>query len=682
MKKNVLSLLALICVAVCSFTIAGCADKDLYDPDKNPNGVDKNPSTLDFATSKTVKLQLNYDVANGFKSTFDLYTDSPLANDGSLRSDLKPIARGINITGQSQLTRIIPTYVTDLYLYSGSMFVPLLSHAKVENGTASFSQMDIPAPQQEPSSRAGNAGTMWSRESIATLKTKEDFYLKTENGNFQYDIINPDFKQEIPVEVLNSIRATFPEYKKLPDDSPYIKDANLVVVEDAELFISILHTGCTLKNSLSYFVYTGTKDFSELTKEEVNQLKIITAFQLSEANTNSARKDKWGITPGKYIQLKYLNEDGELVNKFPKGAKVGWKLHRGGFNESEFKAGNGYGSAFSVSEWNDPKRLNDGQGGVTETGIPNYTIYFSTTDNAGNKFNCFGFEDQNYKPDEDYNDLVFHIYSNPVNALDPPPSITDEDIEITEEKNGILAFEDYWPEKFDYDMNDVVVKYSSEITYLQKIEKTNGKITKSSDVMVKKVEDTFSLIHSGATYNNAFSYKIDLPLTAVESISITDEKTNQTTDYTNKATVDKNGFIIDLCESVKNLNPTKEKPQTYKVVIEFKEEAVLQDDFADICAPYNPFISPKETEGAEVHLPMYPPTQRADMELFGTKDDRSDKVNIWYVSGENIKFPFAIHLAGAEDFEIPTEGKDISKTYPRYLDWVNSKMTEHKDWYK
>lgn len=691
MIKTVIRRFLPVYVLLACIFISGCEDKDFYDPTKDPNYVSETPSTLDFSTSQTIKLQLNYNIAKGFVSTFDLYTEYPLAKNGSLREDLKPIAGGIDVAGYSQLKRVIPSYVTDLYLYSGSLFVPLLSYAKIENGTASFSMCNVEI-EETVEGRAGNAGILWKMPLAGYLKTEADFYDETANGNYLYDLIKPDTVKTVAPEVLTAIAKTFRESKIV--DEKYYKDATIRVKKGkdsetgAEVFVSVLHSGATFSNSLSYFVYTGTKELTELPQAEVEALEIINIFQYADVHTNStltSKKGVKGLTPGKYVQLLYKNASGKLVKEFPIGAQIGWVLHPNSFKAADFSVTepNYVVRLFSVSYWNDANNLTN----VPNVRTNNYNIFFSATDNEGYTYNCFGFEDQpKFASDGDCNDVIFHVLTNPVDAITAPPSITEEDIEKTEEKNGILAFEDNWPKQGDYDLNDVVVKYSSTITYVQTVKIVNGTVIENTDINVKKVEDRFSFIHTGAAFKNAFSYKVDLLPGVIKSITITNERTGAVVDYTSKITADHNGFIIDLCPNVKDVIPNMvpvTDPQNYTVVMEFNEGMVSQDEFVGLTAPYNPFITPSGYyPGAEVHLPMYLPTSRIDMDLFNTEDDRSDKMNLWFVSGENNKFPFAIHLNGAgDDFEIPTERQKIYVTYPRYTNWVNSNMTSDKDWY-
>ena len=691
MVNNAVKLCALLFFSASIFMFSGCSDKDYYnptDPDPNePIEVGSNPSNLDFSTTQSVKLNLNYDAPKGHASEFDVYADNPFDANGTLRTDLKPIAGGINVVGVSELTRVIPSYVKKLYVYSSDPFVPILSYAEIANGVASFEAMDVSNGETSRSSfttRAGNAGPdFWKKPVIKYLKVKEDFYQETANGHIKFDLIQPDMIKAVPVEVTTLIGNTFKE-NKIPDER-FIKDANLRVVnagpgrKGAKIYITVLASNASWLNSLSYFVYTGSKDvetkFDDLTAEEVAQLELINVLPLARLNTYGS--DKKGLSHGTYVQLFYKNENGEFVEEFPEGSIVGWRLGGNSFNENTFEERffSYAGCPLSVSAWNEAKE-NSKKGPSAHP--YNQTIYFSANDNEGNTYNCFGFEDRRTESDEDYNDLIFHVHTDPADALDPPPAIEEEDITKTESYNGILAFEDFWPKQGDYDMNDVVVKYNSTVTYVYKVGKDkDGNTVTSTEPMVSRVEDVFSMIHTGATYNNAFSYKVNIPSSKVTSVTIDGEA------YT--IIPDGDGFIIDLCPNVKGVIEAMVygvTPKVYTVVMEFEDDKVAQDGFSALAAPYNPFISPEPTTGAEIHLSMYVPTSRANRSYFGTWDDRSDQNTLWYVSGENNKYPFAIHLSGVSDeFVVPVEKEKIYVTYPRYSSWVESNMTSDKDWY-
>lgn len=645
------------------FMFSGCSDSE-FNPGGSGGGTKDDPSMFDFATSQTVKLLLNYDVPKGIVSTFDVYAENPLQSD-TLRTDISPIASGINVSGVSEITRVLPSHVEKLYVYSPNLFVPLLSDATVRDGVASFSQMDVRMTSQERTNvriSVRNSSDFWKKEISKFLKKKEDFYSETTSSHSKYDLIQPDLVQEIPSEVFTAIGQTFPERQKA--DSKYLKEASIELKEAAEVFISILHCGAAFNNSFSYVVYEGPKKLNELTESEKMELEIINMLQLADVNTNTFKTLRQGLTPGHYVQLLYKNAEGEYVKEFPAGAKIGWILHSNAFDEANFAVKSSF-RVFSPPNWNNP---ND-----SHTGELNRTIFFAAKDKEGKLYNCFGFEDQKLY-DDDCNDLIFHVQSNPVTAIETPEIINPGDeITKTESLHGILAFEDKWPKRDDYDLNDVVVKYNSTLTYVKEVSDTDG------DATVAKVEDVFSFLHTGAAYNNAFSYKVNVHPDKLKYVKIEGQ------DY--EVIPDPSGFIVDLCANVADVIPRfaqVENPKVYSLVMEFEKGAVPQKDFASVAAPYNPFITPREAPKprTEIHLPLYPPTQRGDLTLFGTYDDCSDiTAGLWYVSGVNNQYPFAIHLAGAESFKIPRESSSIDLSYPKYKSWVESGMTRDKDWY-
>lgn len=128
----------------------------------------------------------------------------------------------------------------------------------------------------------------------------------------------------------------------------------------------------------------------------------------------------------------------------------------------------------------------------------NSTPFYSTTElNEDNRthtaafriddFIVLSFEDWT---DEDYNDSQFNVWSNPIEAITNPdipnlkPGSGDEDKKYSLEYKGIVAFEDCWPSKGDYDLNDVIVRYQSVLNF-------------NSNNQVLSTEDTYELLWSG-----------------------------------------------------------------------------------------------------------------------------------------------------------------------------------------
>lgn len=79
----------------------------------------------------------------------------------------------------------------------------------------------------------------------------------------------------------------------------------------------------------------------------------------------------------------------------------------------------------------------------------------------------FSFEDHNN--DENFSDVVFTMTSNPVDAVTDIPSVDVNDGKKTANVlRGIYAFEDLWPSRGDYDMNDVMVRSDYEKVFNEK----------------------------------------------------------------------------------------------------------------------------------------------------------------------------------------------------------------------
>lgn len=104
--------------------------------------------------------------------------------------------------------------------------------------------------------------------------------------------------------------------------------------------------------------------------------------------------------------------------------------------------------------------------------------------------------------DQDYNDIQFNVWSNPIEAIINPdipdikPDGGNEDKKYSLEYKGIIAFEDNWPRKGDYDLNDVIVKYQSVLNF-------------NDANQVLSTEDTYELLWSGATFKNGFAYQLN-----------------------------------------------------------------------------------------------------------------------------------------------------------------------------
>lgn len=663
MKRICLKKVLLLVMA--SFVLFSCEKKNSH------HSGDGNYSNLDFSTTREVQLVINYDIPDGYAASFHLYNENPIAETAEgdswiLREDINPISGGIVISGSYNLKKTLPAYANELYIYSPDIFTPTLMKATVTNGIAEFSIVDITSNNLKNNPLKYNfynpdAYLLYDGGAafITNYPNPKNSPLELPGGIGPNHLPRIAYHNEVSTDILTRISLALPEKQEV--DPAFLSNNAIYLKEEAEVFMSILTSNSTVyKNALDYFFFEGTKEeLMAIPRDKIEKTDVIAIpfAHLQNANSNSRLKC------GDYVQLYYYNETtGEWSTKFPANVTIGFGLRTNAYDIDNVNLNSGWQfSHFSLNTMNEAQR------------------HHASMLNAGtkaDKFIVFGFEDaQNLTySDRDYNDVMFHMMVSPSSAIDDDniPVIPSEDPEIIveTERNGILAFEDLWPARGDYDLNDVVVSYSSNATLTYN---DNDKQT-----YLTKLEDTFSLLHSGASYHNKFGLKIDVNPALIESITINGEAYTPKTDSYKGIT----GIILDLCDDVLSvIDPFVEnEPYDYNIVITFRE-GITEAEFERIGAPYNPFITTPE-EGVEVHVSRYYPTSRANLSKFGTIDDMSDvNADVYYVSGSSNKYPFAIHLSGVRSFRIPEEAKTIDKTYPRFINWVESGCTEYTDWY-
>ena len=297
----------------------------------------------------------------------------------------------------------------------------------------------------------------------------------------------------------------------------------------------------------------------------------------------------------------------------------------------------------------------------------------SLRDSQSGQIVAVGFEDN---IDFDYADAIFYIHTSEKNAIDPALPALPEDPEAIPEQykisySGTLAFEDLWPKLGDYDMNDVMVKYTSTMT------------RNALDNRIYEIEDKFILQHCGGYLQNGFGYQLhNLSNSNVKSVKITGPDANglsssiymegkETEPGQSHPTI----LLYDDMTKFKNITDESKKEYTVTITLDGANEK-------DVVPPYNPFIfiSSNEGRGKELHLINYPPTDKADLSILGTgKDIYRPEEGMYYVSADLM--PFAINMP-VSNLPVPEEGKRIDQSYPKFSGWVSSNGKQNKDWYK
>ena len=301
--------------------------------------------------------------------------------------------------------------------------------------------------------------------------------------------------------------------------------------------------------------------------------------------------------------------------------------------------------------------------------------------------------------DNDFNDAVFYVTANPFSAIisnDLQETKTDEALDSDgdgvadrndnypddgdrafdvytpgEDVFGSLAFEDLYPSKGDFDMNDVVIDYNFQA------------ISNVSNSVVE-LRATFKLRALGAMIHNGFGFSFPIDPSNISSITGQDVSENEevilnpngTESGQSQATIvvfedafrswegafgrtntiSSNGFV---------------EPKEYVLTITFTEPV---SNLSLGYVPYDPFIFHSENRGVEVHLSDGTPTDKATLD-FEFSDDRKEGTNYQTFDG----LPYAVNLPIS--FDYPEEEESMSDAFLFFDTWAQSANTTFRDWY-
>jgi LruC domain-containing protein len=244
---------------------------------------------------------------------------------------------------------------------------------------------------------------------------------------------------------------------------------------------------------------------------------------------------------------------------------------------------------------------------------------------------------------------------------------------------GSLAFEDLWPNKGDYDFNDLVVDYHFRI------------VTNASN-KVTEVMASFVVKAIGAGFQNGFGFQWDdnqvLRADIQAEGSIITENYIVLDDNGTEAGLDMPTFIVfDNSYSVLapstgfgvNVTPGHPyvEPDTIRLNISIKPGTYGINELA--VHTFNPFLIIDRDRGKEVHLPNRKPTTKASVDYFGLGQDNSDPgAGRYYKTPENL--PWALNIVSVYAHTI--EGFQITSAHLKFADWAQSSGTMFPDWFE
>ncbi|NCC09099.1 MAG: LruC domain-containing protein [Bacteroidia bacterium] len=624
---------------------------------------------FDFSSMQSIQLNIDYGF-DGYTALFEVYTENPFDENRSKITSVESAFKAFTDGSCSFSGKIeVPAHTTKIYLYSTSRAIPRCIEVPIINGTATY-QYAAPDAQTArtravPEINLGSAPrTLYSPYKFYSLYDRYTPYDVYSNqwmpGNSKvsklYSIVPSNTKlsnestlgqlmERIERALVKTNNSALVANENVINISVANKTANGTPVDGVRLDLVFLDNNGDFHSSMAYYYY---KTGANLTGEEIKQLpKYFVIPRMTSGTPNKAVK----------ARLQFFGENGDQpgTDLFPPGYTVGWMV-----------VANMFPSDGSAYFWKDLSTIEPRIKWAYES---EHVIYSNQSANYKQQSGCIslydqkskrivlGFEDQTYRDENDrsFEDILYYVEADPIDAvLDPSrPEIpvvgNGDNITATETTKGTLAFEDVWPTGGDYDLNDVIIEYRSDVEFDRKNQ-------------ITRITETFTPVNkkNSALNTNAFGYVINDNLGTINLAE------------SNYSVLEEGNQII-LCPNVKEV---AEENVTYKVVRDFTTPISKLTYKRN----WNPFIVVNYKAGVkkrvEVHLPKHQPTSWADESLVGTKDDA-------YFINKDGKFPFAIDLP-ISGFEPVTETKRIGTTdeYPTFKDWAEGFGSTHADWYK
>jgi LruC domain-containing protein len=569
------------------------------------------------------------------------------------------------VSGAAEIAVNVPTAKDSLYIKVNYNGVPTRWKVPVVNGAINWSN------------------AMVINESVTTTKTTSASggriaglpysvsYLGTFDASGRPNYLEP-VGDVIDAGLLSRLNASLPETKNLTTTNPgYITtdDKTIEILDPADVWITFISEGAGYTSTLGFYVYD--KASPPQTTADVKNVTVIfpnCSFPGSGGNLRSGDK--------------------VYLGRFQPGQMIGWVIFSNGFQNGNVTGGSW--QLYSTQALNSI--------------IPNASLRQQNVllNDVGYNRVILGFEDirRDYGScDNDFNDVMFSITANPYTAINTQPLA---DLNTPNDSDGdgvmdqqdaypkdparaynqyfpsqnsfnILAYEDLWPSRGDYDFNDLVMAYNVQ----QVLNSKNN---------VVDVNMTYQLRAVGGSNKIGFAVQLPIAASNLSQYSMTPAYNGDLL-LSNGAETDQSKLVFPLFDDAHRvikpsngsftntvLNEPYVQPVNYSLKITFANP-VSQAALGS--APYDSFIYVND-RSVEVHLPYQLPTDKADKSMFGQSADKSNPAKgIYYLTYDNK--PWALLVPGA--FDYPAEKQSIESTYNYFTPWAVGKGTVNKDWY-
>lgn len=725
-----MKMMRILSVIVSVFLMVTACVNDVFDSQSGGGEDITDNNTFAFSTIRTANLVVDYSACNPVGAVFfRVYCQNPFVGSGedtTLDENVKSVFESYtDVNGIFNETIELPAYAKNLYIVTGNFFIsekvmtaPI--SAGVVTAKASANEQNTAAARRAPR-RAGtqttSMATLYQLSNLVDYKTGDDtgvtvckpWYTPlgtwdSESGRPNYLLDKNDAENAHLIfteDEIAGLQQTIAD--ALSDNQPcrdeFRKQDDLTLEEESEVALTMIGGNTCWNSSLGYYYYTeGNKPTSLM---DVNVIMLFPNTQDGQWNPSwnySGPKNYYGnigIDRGDVVKLMYypnIANNGDTsgaTSKFPKGTKIGviLKPNGWGMQKTNTETGKIYYNSYHGELRNSPlarqynvwaastnglsytpseedcasqSAYDSGSMKLANTNKDSRCAKFAYNDGNGNEYAIISFEDA--CNDLDFDDLILAL--KPVSVFANLPTVSDK----TTSTYGVYAFEDLWPEKGDYDMNDAIVDFRHDRTFSKF--GSQYKITK----------ETFNL----TTYLNYVTKTSGLALTletkttpskiVMKEIAPGAEEPVETT-----FTYESKGKVYLLTDDIK-----KHENTTYILELNYNN-GISNEKTASV----KPFIYRAEDNDKrwEVHLPFEAPTAKMNMDYFRTGDDKSiPDEKIYYVRKGN--YPFAFYLSGVtvESFKNTLLAKDnerkrIDLIYPDFLTWSTSSGTQRADWY-
>jgi len=254
-------------------------------------------------------------------------------------------------------------------------------------------------------------------------------------------------------------------------------------------------------------------------------------------------------------------------------------------------------------------------------------------------------------------------------------------------ENGVvtLAYEDLWPMKGDYDMNDLVIGYRTSVS-------TTALDNNPTEQTIYSIQISGEVSAVGAAVESGFGIELPgIPRSAIDqnNMSLTIGNVVQPGNYLEAGAGSENAVFIvynnvwnyitkgEGCKFFRTedyCGGTSQSWFTLTIPIVGEVPSTVAGDLL-----FNPFIFGVNARRTEVHLPGKAPTAKADTSLLGSGDDASNPIaGRYYQTAEGL--PWAIVIGGA--WAHTEEAHDIVQSYPSFEAYVTSGGGQSSDWFR